>query len=101
VQALQLFLSLQRSAYSVLMNSLNLIKSNTMNLDADITWIQNEIAKIKDPDLIQLFKSLLQYREKKASADGLDLLLDKSMNDLKEGRTKPHGAVKSKYDKWL
>ncbi len=72
-----------------------------MNLDADITWIQNEIAKIKDPDLIRVFKSLLQYREKKASADALDLLLDKSFNDLKEGRTKPHDQVKGKYDQWL
>lgn len=71
-----------------------------MNLDADIAWIQNEIAKINDPDLIQLFKSLLRYREKKASAE-LDFLLDKSLNDLKEGKTKPHDEVKSKYDKWL
>lgn len=72
-----------------------------MNLDADITWIQNEIAKIKDPDLIQLFKSLLRYREKIATADSLDLLLDKSLDDLKEGRTRSHDQVKSKYDKWL
>jgi len=72
-----------------------------MNLDADITWIQNEIAKIKDPDLIQLFKSLLLYREKKASADALDLLLDKSLNDIKEGKTRTHDEVKGKYDKWL
>ena len=72
-----------------------------MNLDADILWIQNEIAKIKDPDLIQLFKSLLRYREKLATADSLDLLLDKSLDDLKEGRTRSHDQVKSKYDKWL
>ncbi len=72
-----------------------------MNLDADITWIQNEIAKIKDPDLIHVFKSLLLYREKKASAEALDLLLNKSLNDLQEGRTKPHDEVKSKYDQWL
>lgn len=72
-----------------------------MNLDADITWIQNEIAKVKDPDLIQLFKSLLRYREKIATADSLDLLLDKSLDDLKEGRTRSHDQVKSKYDKWL
>ncbi len=72
-----------------------------MNIDADITWIQNEIAKIKDPDLIQLFKSLLLYREKKAAADTLDVLLEESLNDLKTGKTKPHHEVKSKYDKWL
>jgi hypothetical protein len=71
-----------------------------MNLDADIAWIQNEIAKIKDPELIQFFKSLLHYRDKKASAE-LDFLLDKSLHELEEGKTKPHDEVKRKYDKWL
>ncbi len=71
-----------------------------MNLDADIAWIQNEIAKIKDPDLIQLFKSLLQYRDKKASAE-FDFLLDKSLHELEEGKTIPHNEVKRKYDRWL
>lgn len=72
-----------------------------MNLEADITWIQNEIAKIKDPDLINVFKSLLQYRDKKASDDALDLLLTKSQKDKEEGRTKPHAEVSRKYGKWL
>lgn len=72
-----------------------------MNLDADITWIQNEIAKIKDPDLINVFKSLLQYREKKTSDEALDLLLTKAFKDKAEEKTKPHADVRRKYDKWL
>lgn len=72
-----------------------------MNLDADITWIQNEIAKIKDPDLIRVFKNLLRYSEKKAADDSLDLLLERSLNDLKDRKTKPHHEVKGKYKKWL
>ena len=36
-----------------------------MDLQADITWIQKEIANIKDPELIAVFKSLLKYRDKK------------------------------------
>lgn len=72
-----------------------------MNLDADITWIQNEIAKIRDPELIKVFKSILQYREKKASDDALDLLLARALEDKENGRTKPHSEVRGKYDKWL
>ena len=72
-----------------------------MNLDADITWIQKEIAKIKDPDLINVFKSLLQYREKKASDNALELLLTSAFKDKAEGKTKPHTEIRRKYDKWL
>ncbi len=72
-----------------------------MNLEADITWIQNEIAKIKDPELINVFKSILQYREKKASDDALDLLLARALEDKEEGRTTPHSEVRRKYGKWL
>ena len=72
-----------------------------MNLEADINWIQKEIGKIKDPDLINVFKSILQYREKKAADDTLDLLLEKAIADRENERTKPHDEVRRKYDKWL
>ncbi|MFN2430217.1 MAG: hypothetical protein ABR574_09390 [Cryomorphaceae bacterium] len=72
-----------------------------MNLDADITWIQNEIAKIKDPDLIDVFKSLLKYREKKTNDETLDMYLERSFKDIDEDRTSPHSEVRKKYDKWL
>jgi hypothetical protein len=77
------------------------MKRNIMNLDADITWIQNEIAKIKDPDLINLFKSLLKYRDKKTAEDALDLLLISAFKDKAEGRTKTHTEIRRKYGKWL
>lgn len=72
-----------------------------MNIQADISWIQKEIAKIKDPDLINVFKSLLKYREKKASDEILDTLLEQSFKDLDEGRTAAHNEVRKKYNKWL
>lgn len=72
-----------------------------MNLEADINWIQKEIAKIKDPDLIKVFKTILQYREKKASEDALDFLLSKALDEKAEGRTKSHHEVRRKYGKWL
>lgn len=72
-----------------------------MDIQADISWIQKEIAKINDPDLINVFKSLLKYREKNSSNEVLDVLLEKSFKDLEEGRTIPHNEVRKKYKKWL
>ena len=35
-----------------------------MDIQADIKWIQNELNKVNDPDLIEAFKRLLQFRKK-------------------------------------
>lgn len=83
------------------MKSLNLYENKAMNIQADISWIQKEIAKINDPDLINVFKSLLKYREKKTTDETLDMFLERSFKDLDEGRTTPHNEVRKKYDKWL
>ena len=72
-----------------------------MDIQADISWIQQEIAKINDPDLINIFKSLLKYRDKKTSDENLDIVLEKAMQDLDEGRITSHDEVRKKYDKWL
>lgn len=72
-----------------------------MNLQADITWLQNEIAKIKDPDLIEVFKRLLKYSEKKVSDEMLEIFLENAFKDSEENRTRPHSDIRKKYDKWL
>ena len=44
-----------------------LIKPKTieiMNIQSDIKWIQNELNKVSDPDLIEAFKRLLKFRKK-------------------------------------
>jgi hypothetical protein len=35
-----------------------------MSLKEDIKWLQSEISKVKDPDFIAAFKSLLKYHKK-------------------------------------
>ena len=44
-----------------------LIKPKTieiMDIQSDIKWIQNELNKVSDPDLIEAFKRLLKFRKK-------------------------------------
>lgn len=38
-----------------------------MDIQAEIKWIQNELNKVKDPDLIEVFKRLLKFRKKTES----------------------------------
>jgi len=35
-----------------------------MDVQADIKWIQSELNKVNDPDLIEAFKRLLKFRKK-------------------------------------
>jgi len=58
-----------------------------MSLQADINWIQTELAKVTDPNLIDAFKSLLKYRKQKS--DEID-------EELKEILTKR--ALKAEED---
>lgn len=48
-----------------------------MNVEADIRWIQKELNKVKDPDLIGLFKQLLQFGKK-----NLAYTLEQYNNDI-------------------
>ncbi|MEW7281081.1 hypothetical protein ABW636_21000 [Aquimarina sp. 2201CG1-2-11] len=38
-----------------------------MDVKADIKWIQNQLNDVKDPMLIEAFKSMLKYRNKNRS----------------------------------
>ena len=72
-----------------------------MELQTDLNWIQSELMKVKDPDLIAAIKSMLKYREKKSSIEAIDLSLKRAITDKEAGRTKPHQEIKKKYEKWL
>jgi hypothetical protein len=71
-----------------------------MDIQADISWIQAELSKVKDPELISAFKSLLKYRNKQTKIES-DLSMNRALLDKQEGRTKPHEKIRKKYEKWL
>ena len=43
------------------------MKSEIMDLQADINWIKNELNNVRDPHLIEAFKNLLTYRKTKSN----------------------------------
>ena len=55
-----------------------------MNLQADISWIQAELSKVRDPELITAFKSLLKYRKKQVGANYEKLTKSQFVADIKE-----------------
>ena len=56
-----------------------------MDLQADLKWIISELTKVKDPELISAFKSLLKYREKPVKADWWDKISEEERVEINEG----------------
>lgn len=75
-----------------------------MNLQAEISWIQSELLKVKDPELINAFKSMLKYRNVnkdeilKAKLTSRAL---KSEKDIEEGRVHSIDEAENKLNEML
>lgn len=76
-----------------------------MDIQSEISWIQNELLKVKDPDLILAFKSMLKYRNKNQSSDWWNELsivekqeVEKGINEAERGELKSHEEVMKKYE---
>ncbi len=73
-----------------------------MDIQAEISWIRSELMKVKDPELISAFKSLLKYRNKNQEIESdFDISMNRALLDKEEGRTKSHTEIRKKYEKWL
>lgn len=59
-----------------------------MDIQADIKWIQNELNKVRDPDLIEVFKRLLQFRRKTEN-----ITLEQYNQEIKEAENRIEQGV--------
>jgi hypothetical protein len=78
-----------------------------MDLQADIKWITSELVKVKDPELISAFKSLLKYRQKQLKNDWWDEISNAEREEiiqgtkqLEEGDFISHKEVMENPRKW-
>lgn len=73
-----------------------------MNLQADIKWIQNELNNVKDPDLIEAFKRLLQFRKKSFATTIEDYNNDiaESEKDIEAGRIYSQNQIEKMNEVW-
>jgi len=65
----------------------------SMSLQADRVWVQQEVGKVTNPRLMEALKALLLYREETLEKKNEDQLVEelisralKSEEDIKEGR---------------
>lgn len=74
----------------------------TMDTQADIKWIQRELSKVRDPDLIEVFKRLLQFRKKNMAATIQEYNddIEASENDIKAGRVYSQNEVDKLNEVW-
>ena len=75
-----------------------------MDIKADIKWIQKELKEVKDPTLIEVFKSLLQYRKnvssKRISIEQYNKEIDTSIAQIKSGKTYTHQQMGERIKQW-
>lgn len=73
-----------------------------MNLEGDIKWIQEELNHVKDPDLIEAFKRLLQFRKKSLVATIEDYNNDiaESEKDIEAGRIYSQNQIEKMNELW-
>jgi hypothetical protein len=69
-----------------------------MDVQRELNWIQSELMKVKDPDLIAAIKSLLKYRESKESKDWASLLSEEEKMEIKEGVEQLDRGEKVSYE---
>ena len=73
-----------------------------MDVQADIKWIQNELNKVNDPDLIEVFKRLLQFRKKTESVtlEQYNSEIEEAERDIEAGRVYSQSQIKKLNEEW-
>lgn len=71
-----------------------------MNIQAEIKWIQNQLNDVTDPDLITVFKTLLNYQKKSILNTDDDFQLTKEHLDMLEQAEEKHANGTSKSYTW-
>lgn len=73
-----------------------------MNLQADIQWIQTEITKVKDPDLLEIFKRLLLMRKKHRAQtiEEYNRDIEEAEADIANGRVYTQSEMENLKQAW-
>jgi hypothetical protein len=76
----------------------------TMDIQADLKWIQNELKEVKDPTLIKVFKNMLKYKKKvspkRISIEQYNKEIDESIAQIGRGEVYTHKEVGEQIEQW-
>lgn len=82
-----------------------MIESNesiNMDMQADIKWIQKELSKVRDPDLIEVFKRLLQFgkKNKAMTIEEYNNDIVEAEKDIKDGKVYSQSQIEKLSQEW-
>jgi len=69
-----------------------------MDVQRELSWIQSELLKVKDPDLITAIKSILKSRKEDETSDWSSLLSQEEKAEIQEGIDQLDRGEKVSYE---
>lgn len=76
----------------------------TMDLQADLKWIRQELENVKDPIFIEAIKNLLKYRKKRPSErisiEQYNEEINASISQIESGKTYTHQEMGDRIKQW-
>lgn len=77
-------------------------KYTTMNIQAEIKWIQTELGKVNDPSLIEIFIKLLKYRKSaiETSLEDYNRELDEANARIESGKFITQEDLEKEASQW-
>ena len=78
--------------------------TETMDLQADLKWIHQELDNVKDPTFIEAIKNMLKYRKKvsseRISIEQYNEEINASIAQIKSGKTYTHQEMGERIKQW-
>ncbi len=78
--------------------------TETMDLQADLKWIRQELENIKDPIFIEAIKNMLKYRKKvsseRISIEQYNEEINASITQIESGKTYTHHEMGERIKQW-
>lgn len=80
-----------------------------MNIQADISWIREELIDVRDPNLVEAFKNMLKYRKTKSKSsdsffsttkEDLKQRAEESLKSVERGDTRSISKFKKDVENW-
>ena len=75
-----------------------------MDVEADLKWIHNELDQVKDPNIIEAIKNMLEYRKKvsteRISIEQYNKEIDESIAEIERGEFYTQEQVERRANEW-
>ena len=75
-----------------------------MDIEADLKWIHDELDQVKDPNIIEAIKNMLEYRKKvsteRISIEQYNKEIDEAEREIEKGNYYTQEEVEKRAKEW-